>query len=515
MSELNVIDAVIAAQLAKGDTGGVPKKYVDDGLALKQDKTLSSPVTVGSETETTVEGAIGELAGLVPSTAAPSTNKLATAGDVNGEEITVIASTSPLITTAAHPRKIAIFGKSEVVDGNIKSAGEGYAVVRLADLSWQWWDQHPNILFADVSDKQLGQCDMMCSAYPYRQDIVFNFKYESLYPDKTIYCSYTSAVYIKNTDYSTKEDFVASLGDATVYYQLADPTQGNCIAVKTDNGSGIDGTMATFETGTPLRGIPDTDVRDVMQWNGSAGKVTKNCNVLNMGGLTWNKADNGRMYSYPITGIKRPADRNTLPNIVNPIYMPDTDNNVGSLTTDKTIAIGNDYRVYVYDTDYTDATAFKTAMSGVKLVYERETPTTEQFTASENNSFAGLQTYSPQTAIAINDNPEFELEAYAGTTNGKAVAELDKALNNKIDDKITVSTTLTLAANGWSNNTQTVTFAHDTTKRNVIDITPSEVPAWAAAGVYASAETSTGITFTCATVPETALTFKVTSMEVS
>ena len=80
---------------------------------------------------------------------------------------------------------------------------------------------------------------------------------------------------------------------------------------------------------------------------------------------------------------------------------------------------------------------------------------------------------------------------------------------------ITVSTTLTLAANGWSNNTQTVTFAHDTTKRNVIDITPSEVPEWSAAGVYASAETSAGITFTCATVPETALTFKVTSMEVS
>ena len=82
---------------------------------------------------------------------------------------------------------------------------------------------------------------------------------------------------------------------------------------------------------------------------------------------------------------------------------------------------------------------------------------------------------------------------------------------------IAQSALLTLTVSGWDSQTmqQTVTFAHDTTKRNVIDITPSEVPEWSAAGVYASAETSAGITFTCATVPETALTFKVTSMEVS
>ena len=95
------------------------------------------------------------------------------------------------------------------------------------------------------------------------------------------------------------------------------------------------------------------------------------------------------------------------------------------------------------------------------------------------------------------------------------MAELGEKMQKQIEDKITVSSTLTLAANAWSNNMQTVTFAHDTTKRNVIDITPSEVPEWSAAGVYASSETSAGITFTCATVPETALTFKVTCMEVN
>ena len=48
----------------------------------KQDKTMSSPVTIGGETETTVEGTIGVIADVIPSTAA-SGNKLVTAADIN------------------------------------------------------------------------------------------------------------------------------------------------------------------------------------------------------------------------------------------------------------------------------------------------------------------------------------------------------------------------------------------------------------------------------------------------
>lgn len=80
---------------------------------------------------------------------------------------------------------------------------------------------------------------------------------------------------------------------------------------------------------------------------------------------------------------------------------------------------------------------------------------------------------------------------------------------------ITVSDILTLTTNGWNNNAQTVSFAHDTNRRNVIDVVPTDIPAWGAAGVYASAETSAGITFICSSVPVSALTFRVTSMGVS
>lgn len=79
----------------------------------------------------------------------------------------------------------------------------------------------------------------------------------------------------------------------------------------------------------------------------------------------------------------------------------------------------------------------------------------------------------------------------------------------------TVSQTLTLTSSGWNNKSQTVSFTHDTSKRNCIDITPSEVPKWAEYGVYAVSETASGITFNCLTTPSEALTFKVTSMEVT
>lgn len=80
--------------------------------------------------------------------------------------------------------------------------------------------------------------------------------------------------------------------------------------------------------------------------------------------------------------------------------------------------------------------------------------------------------------------------------------------------QITQSNTLTLTVASWSNNAQTITYAHDTAKRNVIDVDPASVKEWASCGVLATAETASTITFECDTVPTSDLSFRVTSMEV-
>lgn len=79
---------------------------------------------------------------------------------------------------------------------------------------------------------------------------------------------------------------------------------------------------------------------------------------------------------------------------------------------------------------------------------------------------------------------------------------------------IKVSPTLTLTADGWADNTQTVEIALDTTNRIVVDETFGEQPTWRECGVYPSSVAETGITFTCTTTPTSDLTFKVTSFTV-
>lgn len=144
------------------------------------------------------------------------------------------------------------------------------------------------------------------------------------------------------------------------------------------------------------------------------------------------------------------------------------------------------------------------------------TPITTPLIDAEISAFRDLKTYDSTTNITISDEPDFELDYLKNTDNGQAVANIQKDLQEQIDDKITVSPLLTLTVAGWGNTTlqQTVTFVHDTTKRNVIDVDPASVEEWAACGIIARYETASNITFTCKSIPENALLFKVTSMGV-
>lgn len=107
------------------DTADDYIKHKPDVTAL-QPKTMSSSVTIGADIETTVEGAIDELAGIVPSTAGVS-NKLSTAADTAGEEIAGAATgTSIALTDSAdgYLQGVTVKGHSEVVSGAIKSVGD-------------------------------------------------------------------------------------------------------------------------------------------------------------------------------------------------------------------------------------------------------------------------------------------------------------------------------------------------------------------------------------------------------
>lgn len=76
---------------------------------------------------------------------------------------------------------------------------------------------------------------------------------------------------------------------------------------------------------------------------------------------------------------------------------------------------------------------------------------------------------------------------------------------------------VTLTADGWSEETQTVTVegvtADTTTCHVVVSAAPESVPTWSGNGVVCSAQGAGTLTFTCSAAPEEDLTANVLIME--
>ena len=130
--------------------------------------------------------------------------------------------------------------------------------------------------------------------------------------------------------------------------------------------------------------------------------------------------------------------------------------------------------------------------------------------------------------MSINDNPSKPVY-YKGSPITKGVINKGDtatfiydgsyyhliAIDRSCEKPLIVSSELTLTSSEWSDNTQTVSVNVDTSRRNVIDVTPSSLASWNSCGVYASSESSTGITFKCDSVPSVDLTFNISSFLIS
>ena len=146
-----------------------------------------------------------------------------------------------------------------------------------------------------------------------------------------------------------------------------------------------------LDSSLTLRGIPKLDVSNNLYYDGdeyeSDGTVTRKYGVVDLGTLDWGYQASGTstVASYMYTdvtnlGVKRLGPfGTTVHNIICSKYTTVAKN--PTTFVDKTIcADGDAYavtQIQIKDTDYTDAATFKAAMSGVMLVYELATPTTE------------------------------------------------------------------------------------------------------------------------------------------
>lgn len=134
-----------------------------------------------------------------------------------------------------------------------------------------------------------------------------------------------------------------------------------------------------------LRGIPKLDSNNKLYYDGdtydSSGTVTRKYGIVDLGSLEWIKQNTQSSYMFRSTGTsataKRPSVNTVITNIICAEYPTTSATLTYTMVSGVGIAIDANGDVNVYDTSYSDKDAFKTAMSGVYLIYELATPTTE------------------------------------------------------------------------------------------------------------------------------------------
>jgi hypothetical protein len=107
------------------------------------------------------------------------------------------------------------------------------------------------------------------------------------------------------------------------------------------------------------------------------GIFTATHGVVDLGSLNWSyvTSNYSRFVGSGVTNIKKPESADGVANAKCSIYkITSTNDGYYGRQTDCLGVAFNNGNLWVWDTRYTDATAFKTAMNGVIFVYELETP---------------------------------------------------------------------------------------------------------------------------------------------
>ena len=138
-----------------------------------------------------------------------------------------------------------------------------------------------------------------------------------------------------------------------------------------------------LDTTKEWRGILKLDANNKVYADGDiyppSGEATRKYGIVNLGTLDWSYSSTGLYFFSAILNNALPVQPYGRPFVCSK-YVRSTAEYASGMAN-KTMLIctasSNDPRAFIHDEDYTDSTVFKTAMSGVYLVYELATPTSE------------------------------------------------------------------------------------------------------------------------------------------
>lgn len=176
--------------------------------------------------------------------------------------------------------------------------------------------------------------------------------------------------------------------------------------------------VATYalDSDVTLRGLPKLDSNNNLYYDGdeyeSSGKITRKYGIVDLGTLTWLYNSTYKVfYCSDDLGEARKTGVTTICSkylaVANTTDISMVQNGTCCVYSNSDVNI---HRLYVKDEMYTTASAFKIAMSGVYLVYELATPTTES-----------ADTYINPQIVDADGTEEFVDYAYSQSTRDVAV----------------------------------------------------------------------------------------------
>lgn len=164
-------------------------------------------------------------------------------------------------------------------------------------------------------------------------------------------------------------------------------------------------------------------------------KLVKASGEVDLGTLNWVYTNDAGHYRFTSTDlnnlIKKPAT-NTVANVcVCSKYASDSYVNVYNNARDKIVGINISGSIGIYDSSYTDATAFKQSLSGVKLVYELVTST-----VTDLDIAGGYAVYKGGYQIQDGEVPYILTKEYSMSVKAQILAniEIDREQQEQLNE---------------------------------------------------------------------------------
>jgi hypothetical protein len=243
---------------------------------------------------------------------------------------------------------------------------EGYILLPSASIEGQ------NIIFSATASTNIEYGVKITSGTTYNETISF------VVVDLTQMFGKAIADYVYSLEQSTEGSGIAwlqSYGFFTKDYYAYDEGSLESVCTSGRKITDLDGNERTYPIDdVQLRGLFKLDTNNKLYCDGdiyrSSGAVTRKYGIVDLGSLNW-------LYENELFYANFPTCKVSTKGLICERFYEPYPYYSGIVNATSGIHMDSNTNLYIKDLAYTDVATFKTAMSGVYLVYELATPTTE------------------------------------------------------------------------------------------------------------------------------------------